>query len=123
MKLSAVVSEQEGQLTLSFEPGLADRYTCLRECVAASVYRHGLSNTAIDLDMAPGNLSVQLSADASRHFSVDSLERYIEKTGDTTPINYLIDKFLKDKSQDNELATLLPMLRQMVPALKKAGLA
>lgn len=120
MKLSAVISEE--QLTLSFEPGLAERYTCLRECIAASVYRNGLSNTAIDLDVAPGNLSVQISADPSRHFSVDSLERYIEKTGDTTPIHYLAAKFLKDKSADNELATLLPMLRQMVPAMKKAGL-
>lgn len=120
---SPVIKQAEGQLTLSFEPGLAERYTCLRECVAAGVYRHGLGNVAIDLDQAPGNLSVQLSADPSRHFSVESLERYIEKTGDTTPIQYLIDKFLKDKTQADELATLLPMLRQMVPALKKAGLA
>lgn len=119
---SAVISRPVEQLTLSLEPGISERYTCLRECIASSVYRNGLSNTAIDLDVAPGNLSVQLSADPSRHFSVDSLERYIEKTGDTTPIHYLIDKFLKEKSTDNELATLLPMLKQMVPAMKKAGL-
>jgi hypothetical protein len=119
---SPVIKQTEGQLTLSFEPGLSERYTCLRECVASGIYRHGLGNVAIDLDIAPGNLSVQISADPARHFSVDSLERYIEKTGDTTPIQYLIDKFLKDKSQADELATLLPMLRQMVPAMKKAGL-
>jgi hypothetical protein len=119
---SPVIKETEGQLTLTFEPGLAERYTCLRECIASSIYRNGLSNTAIDLDIAPGNLSVQISADPARHFSVDSLERYIEKTGDTTPIHYLIDKFLKGKSHADELATLLPMLRQMVPAMKKAGL-
>lgn len=119
---SPVIKQAEGQLTLSFEPGLSERYTCLRECVASGIYRHGLGNVAIDLDIAPGNLSVQISADPARHFSVDSLERYIEKTGDTTPIQYLIDKFLKDKSQADELATLLPMLRQMVPAMKKAGL-
>jgi hypothetical protein len=119
---SPVIKEAEGQLTLSFEPGLAERYTCLRECVAAGVYRNGLGNTAIDLDIAPGNLSVQISSDPSRHFSVDSLERYIEKTGDTTPIHYLIDKFLRESSAENELATLLPMLKQMVPAMKKAGL-
>jgi hypothetical protein len=119
---SPVIKETEGQLTLSFEPGLAERYTCLRECVAAGVYRNGLGNTAIDLDVAPGNLSVQLSSDPSRHFSVDSLERYIEKTGDTTPIHYLIDKFLRASTAQDELATLLPMLRQMVPAMKKAGL-
>jgi hypothetical protein len=120
---SPVINEVEGQLTLSFEPGLSERYTSLRECVAAGVYRNGLGNTAIDLDVAPGNLSVQLSADPSRHFSVDSLEKYIEKTGDTTPIHYLIDRFLRDSSEKDELATLLPMLKQMVPVLKKAGLA
>jgi hypothetical protein len=121
--LSPVIKDAEGQLTLSFEPGLSDRYANLRECIAAGIYRNGLGNTAIDLDVAPGNLSVQISADPSRHFSVDSLERYIEKTGDTTAIHYLIDKFLKDNTQADELATLLPMLRQMVPALKRAGLA
>lgn len=121
--LSPVIKDKEGQLTLSFEPGLSDRYANLRECIAAGIYRNGLGNTAIDLDVAPGNLSVQISADPSRHFSVDSLERYIEKTGDTTAIHYLIDKFLKDNTQADELATLLPMLRQMVPALKRAGLA
>lgn len=123
MKSSPVIKESEGQLTLSFEAGLAERYTCLRECIAASVYRNGLGNTAIDLDIAPGNLSVQISSDPSRHFSVDSLERYIEKTQDTTPIYYLIDKFLNDSTAKSELETLLPMLKQMVPALKRAGLA
>lgn len=122
MKVSPVIKETEGQLTLSFEPGLSERYTCLRECIASSVYRHGLSSTAIDLDVAPGNLSVQLSADPARHFSVDSLERYIEKTGDTTPIHYLIDRFLRGKEQADELATLMPMLKQLGPALKAAGL-
>lgn len=120
---SPVIKEVEGQLTLSFEPGLSDRFTCLRECVAASIYRNGLGNSAIDLDVAPGNLSVQLSADPARHFSVDSLERHIEKSGDTTPIYYLIDKFLKDHDAKDDLATILPMLRQLGPVLKRAGLA
>lgn len=119
---SPVIKEETGQLTLSFEPGLSERYTCLRECIAASVYRHGLSNVAIDLDQAPGNLSVQLSADPSRHFSVDSLERYIEKTGDTTPILYLVEKFLKDEAAgEPSAAELKAMFRQMAPALKRMG--
>lgn len=121
---SPVIKQAEGQLTLSFEPGLSDRYTCLRECVAAGVYRHGLGNTAIDLDVAPGNLSVQLSADPTRHFSVDSLERYIEKTGDTTPVYYLVEKYLKQLSNDNaaEMAALLQTFKQMAPAMKRMGL-
>jgi hypothetical protein len=121
---SPVIKETEGQLTLSFEPGISERYPNLRECIAAGIYRNGLGNTAIDLDIAPGNLSVQISADPSRHFSVDSLERYIEKTGDTTPVYYLIEKFLKDKasSKEAEMAAMLQAFKQMAPAMKKLGL-
>lgn len=122
--VSPVIKEQAGQLTLSFEPGLSERFTCLRECVAAGVYRNGLGNTAIDLDVAPGNLSVQLSADPSRHFSVDSLERYIEKTGDTQPIYFLIEKFLSERAtnRDAEVAAMLQAFKQMAPAMKKLGI-
>ena len=122
---SPVIKEEKGQLTLEFEPGLSERYTCLRECIASGVYRNGLGNTAIDLDVAPGNLSVQLSADPSRHFSVESLERFIEKTGDTTPIFYLIDKFLKDKSAGTEadVAAMLQAFKAVAPHLKKLGIA
>lgn len=124
MKSSPVIKEVEGQLTLSFEPGLSDRYKSLRECIAAGVYRNGLGNTAIDLDVAPGNLSVQISDDTSRHFSVDSLERYIDKTGDTTPIYYLIERFLSDRAKDSEaeMAAAMQALRQMAPAFKRLGL-
>jgi hypothetical protein len=121
MKSTAVIKEPEGQLTLNFEPGLSDRYPCLRDCVASSVYRYGLTNAAIDLDKAPGNLSVELSADPSRKFSVDSLEQYLGKSKDFTPIYYLIDKFLKDKSESHDTAELLAMFKQMAPALKRAG--
>lgn len=121
MKSTAVIKEPEGQLTLNFEPGLSDRYPCLRDCVASSVYRYGLTRAAIDLDKAPGNLSVELSADTSRKFGVEELERYLAKSGDFTPIYYLIDKFLKDKSDSHDTAELLAMFKQMAPALKRAG--
>jgi hypothetical protein len=116
--------EPEHQLTLSFEPGVSERYKSLRECIAAGVYRNGLGNTAIDLNIAPGNLSVQISDDPTRHFSVDSLEKYIEKSRDTTPIYYLIDRFLGDKSKDSEaeMAAAVQALKQMAPAFKKLGL-
>ena len=113
------------QLTLSFEPGIADRFQTLRECIATGVYQRGLGSIAIDLNKAPGNLSVELSEDPSRKFSVDSLERYIEKTGDTTPIHYLIDKFLHEKSRKQEaaLAQLAPILKQLEPLMRQAGLS
>lgn len=122
MTLSAIVKAPEGQLTLNFEPGLSDRHQCLRDCVASSVYRYGLTNAAIDLDKAPGNLSVELSADPARKFGVDDLEKYLAKSGDFTPIYYLIDKFLKDKAEGQDMAEMLAMFKQMAPSLKRMGL-
>jgi hypothetical protein len=121
---SPVITQPEGQLTLSFEPGISDRHMSLRDCVAAGIYQRGLGNVAIDLNKAPGNLSVELSEDPSRNFSVDSLERYIEKTKDTAPIYYLIDKFLNDHGhkQNAALAQIAPILAQLAPLLKQAGL-
>lgn len=120
--LSATISQQ---LTLDFEPGLVERYRSLLECCASGVYKHGLSRVAIDLNQAPGNLSVQLSGDSSRHFSVESLEAYIEKTGDTTPVYYLIEKFLDKKTAKNDAAQaeVLRQFAALQEAMKKAGLA
>ena len=113
------------QLTLSFEPGLSDRYGSLRECVATGVYQRGLKRVAIDLDQAPSNLSVQLSDDPSRNFSVDNLERYIEHTNDLTPVYYLVEKFIKprDGRQEAALAQLPALAEQLQAMLKQAGMA
>lgn len=120
---SAVIKPQ--QIALDFELGLTERYGSLRECVATGVYQRGLKRIAIDLDTAPSNLSVQLSEDPARHFSVDSLERYIQATGDVTPIHYLAERFLSDKSAKQAAASaeLLELFKQLQPALKKAGMA
>jgi hypothetical protein len=122
MKTSAVIRQpEEGQLTLNFEPGLSERYPSFRECVASSVYRYGLTNAAIDLDKAPGNLSVELSADPARKFGIEDFEKYLAKSRDFTPVYYLIDKFLREKTDDGTTAELLAMFKQMAPALKRAG--
>ena len=126
---SAVIKRAQApaqeQLTLSFEPGLSDRYGSLRECVATGVYQRGLKRVAIDLDHAPSNLSVQLSDDPSRHFSVDNLERYIERTKDLTPVYYLVEKFIKprDGRQEAALAQLPALAEQLQAMLKQAGMA
>jgi hypothetical protein len=126
---SAVIKRAQApaqeQLTLSFEPGLSDRYGSLRECVATGVYQRGLKRVAIDLDQAPSNLSVQLSDDPSRHFSVDNLERYIERTKDLTPVYYLVEKFIKprDGRQEAALAQLPALAEQLQAMLKQAGMA
>lgn len=122
---SAVIGQPSNQLTLSFDPGLSERHLSLRDCVASGIYQRGLGRVAIDLNKAPGNLSVELSEDPTRNFSVDSLENYIAKYNDTTPIHYLIDKFLSDKSnkQSEAMAQLAPILAQLAPLMRQAGLA
>lgn len=122
MKVSGII--KSAQMTLDFESGLTERFRSLREVVATGVYQRGLGRVAIDLDQAPGNLSVQLSEDQSRHFSVDSLERYIETSGDLTPIYYLCERFLSDKTakQDAALAELKTLLGNLQPLMKQAGI-
>lgn len=108
---------------LSFEPGLTERFRSLRECVATGIYQRGLTNVAPSLDKAPGNLSVELSEDPARKFGVESLELYIEKFDDLTPIYYLVEKFLHkhEAEHDAALAQIAPILQQLAPLLRKAG--
>ena len=115
----------EQQLTLSFEPGVSDRFGSLRECVATGVYQRGLKRVSIDLDQAPSNLSVQLSDDQARHFSVDNLESSIESTDDLEPIYYLVEKYIKprDGRQEAALAQLPALAEQLQAMLKQAGMA
>lgn len=81
------------QLTLQLDSSLAERYRCVRDVVAAGVYQRGLKRIAPDLEMAPGNLSSAL-AGVERHLSTDTMERYVETTGDVTPILYLVARFV-----------------------------
>lgn len=109
------------QLTLSFEPDVHERYRSLRECIATGIYQRGLGKVAIDLDTAPSNLSVQLSEDPSRKFSVDSLETYIDKTGDTTPILYLVSRFMAPN--DQPAINAQAVMAQVQALLRQAGMA
>jgi hypothetical protein len=122
---SAAIKDKGNQMQLDFEPGLVERYGSLKDCIATGVYQRGLKRVAIDLDQAPSNLSVQLSEDGSRHFSIDSFEKYLEKTGDMAPIYYLVEKFLSDKT--NSKAAALEQIQalgpQLIDLLRKAGMA
>jgi hypothetical protein len=113
------------QLTLDFEPGLVERHGSLLGCIAAGVYQHGLGRVALVLDKGPGNLSTELTHDGVRHFSAESLERYIEKTGDKTPIYYLVEKFLSDRGarKDAAQAELMTKLAEIQKLMKRAGVA
>lgn len=84
------------QLTLTLEPSLSVRHPSLKACIASGIYQRGLVVVAGKIDHSPSHLSEALSGADRRKFDVDDLEAYIERTGDTTPILYLIAKFLRD---------------------------
>ncbi len=125
--MSSVFSGDRRQLTLELEPGLTQRYRCVRDAVAQGVYRRGLKVTAGDLDMAPGNLSVALGDEGQRKFGVDELERYVQVTGDLTPIYYLVERYLGDQGAaraealDQALRTI-EQLRDLPAMLAAAGM-
>lgn len=105
------------QLTLDFEPGLAERHETLLACVRQCAYtnKNPLKTIAADMDQSQSELSRKLSGnkDDPRRFSVDDLEHFIKATGDTTPILYLVEKFMADnetkqRAAHEQLARMLP---------------
>lgn len=124
---SAPTPQTDAQLTLNFEPALADRYRTLRDYMAhrVQVQAKPAKSIAMDMDMSPSMLSRKLSpgdGDTQR-FNVDDLESYIQTTGDTSAIEYLASKYLcSDKlRQARALArveTLSAELSGLVASLK-----
>ena len=112
------------QLTLMLEPGLTVRNRSLKECIATGIYQRGVVCVAGKIDASPSHLSEALSG-TTRKFDVDDLERYIEQTGDTNPILYLVEKFLRDPAaqQQEALATLVDFAGKLPGMLAAAGLA
>jgi len=57
------------------------------------------------MDYSPSHLSRKLaqSENDSMRFSLDDLERFIDVTGDTSPILYLVEKYL---TEEDELSRL-----------------
>lgn len=118
-----VINAEPVQMSLDIEPGLTDRYSSLKEVVAAGVYRAGLKRMAGKLYQYPGNLSVMLSGDGQRHFDVDLLEQYIESSGDLTPIHYLLAKYCGDQTanRDDALSRVQDLLEDLPGLLTAAG--
>lgn len=112
------------QLTLALDPGAAVHPT-LKACIAAGVYQRGVVAVAGKLDLSPSHLSEALSGSERRKLDVDDLEDYIQKTGDTTPIMYLVAKYLRDPTivQQEALARLVGLADQLPTLLAAAGLA
>ena len=115
------------QLTLNLEMGLAQRHRSLRDCVAAGVYARGLKRVAGDVDESPSKLSEKLAGGnggRERDVGLDLFERYIDKTGDTSPVLYLVAKYLRDPTaaRTDALARLEALSREL-PALLQAAKA
>lgn len=117
------ISDSQIQMTLDLDTHLTERFRSAKEAMAAGVYRRGLKRCAADLDVAPGNLSVMLSGDGQRHLDVDLLERYVETTGDRTPIYYLVAKHCGDSSaaRDEAVERVQAMLAELPQLLASVG--
>lgn len=117
------INDSHVQMTLDLDGDLLARFRSVKDCVAAGTYRRGLKRVAADLDLAPGNLSVALSDDGQRHFDTDWMERYIQTTGDKTPIYYLVAKYCGDQSaaHDEALERVQSMLNELPALLASVG--
>ena len=110
------------QLTLSLEPGIATRFRTLKECVATAVYQRGVVAVAGKIDRQPSHLSEALSGSDRRKFDIDDLESYIAATGDTTPVLYLVAKYLRDPlALQQEALAKLAALSDVLPGLLAAA--
>jgi hypothetical protein len=125
-----VRNNSNNQLTLDFEAGLVERYPTLLDCIRNGAYtnRNPLKTIAADMDVSQSDLSRKLSGNPEdpRRFSVDDLEKYIEKTGDLTPIYYLIEKHLQDEQMRqaralNQLAKQIPQILALAKAAAAAA--
>jgi hypothetical protein len=114
------------QLTLNFEPGLAERWRSLKACCRERIFGNPkpLKAVAADMDLSESELSRKLADNPNdtRNFNCDDLEAYITKHGDLTPIYYLIEKFAIDKDTKHafaaaELAKQLPHIIALAKTL------
>lgn len=117
------------QLTLDFTPGLTELYDSALACVRARVYQQGkpLKSIAADMDLSQSELSRKLAAnpDDPRNFTLGDLERYVRATGDTVPIQWLVQEFCADPAlrEREALSALAAMAPQIQALLKAAGAA
>jgi hypothetical protein len=96
----------------------------LKACVAAGIYQRGIVAVAGKIDRSPSHLSEALAGADRRKFDIDDLEAYIKATGDTTPIQYLVAKFLRDPgvAQQEALNRLVGLAETLPALLAAAGL-
>jgi len=103
------------QLTLNFSAGLVTAYHSCREYVAARVHHQGKPQKAIaaEMDYSPSHLSRKLAQnpDDSMKFTLDDLETFIRVANDTSPVLYLVEKYLADSDEEKILLQKLAAVR------------
>lgn len=109
------------QLSLTFEPGLAQRYRDIRECFASCVYARGLGRVAAALDVTPSGLSQMLSGE--RNLDSGLIERYMDEFQDRTPALYWAARHLQDATtrQQQAMAQLPGLVDQLTRLMAAAG--
>ena len=112
------------QLSLTFEPGLAQRYRDLRECFGACVYQRGLGRVAAALDVTPSGLSQMLSGE--RNLDSGLIEKYMAEFRDNTPAMYMAARWLTDSTTIQQQALsrlpgLVDELSRLMVAAKAAA--
>jgi hypothetical protein len=87
--------------------------------VAACVYgcRSGLKGVAADIDVSPSELSRMLNReqDDPRKLDVEDFVGIVQSTGDTRPVQWLIERFLHNPEQQKAMAAA--QLAQILPAI------
>lgn len=105
------------QITINYDAGQVECYATAREFVAYRAHQLGrpLKAIAADMDCSPSDLSRKCSQspDDSMRFTLDDLERYIEVEDDTSPVLYLVEKYLAGKDKIAELEAELARLKQL----------
>ncbi len=117
------------QRSFEFTPGLTVQFPRLRDIVCAVVYsaRAGLKGVAADLDVSPSELSRMLNReqDDPRKLDVEDFVAIVASTGDTRPVQWLIERFLHDPEERKamaaaQIAQIVPFLAELV---RQAGVA
>lgn len=117
------------QHSFDFTPGLTTQFPRLRDVLCAVVYasRAGLKGVAADLDISPSELSRMLNReqDDPRKLDVDDAVAIMASTGDTRPVQWLIERFLHNPEERRTMAAmqLAQILPVMIELAHQAGIA
>lgn len=109
------------QITLNYEAGITDAWSSCREFVAYRVHHQGIKQASIAaaMDYSPSDLTRKLaqSPNDCRRFTLDDLELFMEVNDDTSPVLYLVEKYLvNDKSRIEKLEAELARLKRVKAA-------